>query len=121
MRSYVWGMRLITLFSFSILGLIVYYLDPEKTGLFGLILFYLTLFFAFSGFFNLVLIWARKKALDGETAFSNVGLSFRQGILLALILVIILILQGLRMLFWWDGLLAVAGVFLIELYFLSRK
>ncbi len=55
-----------------------------------------------------------------ETAFYNVGLSFRQGVLLSMLCVGLLILQGLRMLVWWDGLLLVGGVFLIEFYFLSR-
>ncbi|MCX6763190.1 MAG: hypothetical protein NTZ97_00430 [Candidatus Moranbacteria bacterium] len=56
-----------------------------------------------------------------DTAISNVSLSLRQGILLALLAVGLLALQSFRMLVWWDGLFLLAGIFLIELYFLSRN
>jgi len=63
----------------------------------------------------------RKNRMRGELVGENIILSLRQGILLALLATSLLVLQGLRMLLWWDGLLTVAGVFLIELYFLSRE
>ena len=59
--------------------------------------------------------------MKDEMHIANVALSFRQGILLALLAVGLLILQSFRMLVWWDALLVVAGVFLIELYFLSKN
>ena len=57
--------------------------------------------------------------MRGELVGSNIILSFRQGILVALLATSLLVLQGLRILLWWDGLLLVAGIFLIELYFIS--
>lgn len=96
------------------------YVDPETTGIMGKILFYLILFFALSGIFNLFLLFLRKRITNGENAFANIGLSFRQGSLLAILAIGLLILQSFRMLVWWDGLLLLAGVFLVELYFLSR-
>jgi len=33
----------------------------------------------------------------------------------------LLFLQQNRLLTWWDGALAVAGIFLVELYFLTRR
>jgi len=59
--------------------------------------------------------------MRGELVGENIILSLRQGILLALLATSLLVLQGLRMLLWWDGLLIVAGIFLIELYFLSDR
>ncbi|MDP1619442.1 MAG: hypothetical protein Q8M12_00415, partial [bacterium] len=84
-------------------------------------LFYLSLFFVGSGIFNLVLLRLRKGTLNAETASSNIGLSFRQGMLLALFMIGLLVLQSFRVLVWWDGLLLFGGIFLIELYFVSKE
>ncbi len=121
LRTYVWGMLIITLFSFVALFGVVTYIDPDKSGLPGKAVFYAVLLFFLSGFFNLFLLWIRKKMLGKESAVVNIGLSFRQGFLLAVLAVGILILQGMRMLVWWDGLLLVVAIFLAELYFLSKE
>ena len=59
--------------------------------------------------------------LGKESTAVNIGLSFRQGFLLAVLALGVLILQGMRLLVWWDGLLLVVGIFLVELYFLSKE
>ncbi len=121
LKSYIWGLRFINLISLSALALVVYYIDPEKSGLAGVIIFYTVLFFVLSGIFNLLLVGVRKMTLGREAAYADLSLSFRQGILLAILAIGLLILQSLGMLVWWDGLLVVAGIFLIELYFLSKS
>lgn len=121
LRSYIWGMRIVTLFSIIALALVVYYVDPEGSGAVGKAIFYLVLFFVLSGFFNLLLLRLRQKMTDEENAHATVGLSFRQSVLLAILAIGLLIMQSFRILVWWDGLLLVAGIFLVELYFLSRE
>jgi len=121
LRSYLWVVKIVTLFSFIALALVVYFIDPEKTGWAGKTIFYLVLFFALSGLLNLVLIKLRKIWGGEEAVILNIALSSRQSALLSLILVGLLFLQGLQILVWWMGLLLAASVFLIELYFLSRK
>jgi len=121
LKTYIWGMRIITLFSLIALGIIIIYVNPQSSGLLGIFLFYLVIFFALSGIFNLFLIFVRKKFLGNKTTATNVGLSFRQGILLAILCLILLILQSYRILIWWDALFVVVGIFLIELFFLSRS
>lgn len=120
-RTYVWGISIITLFSFIALAGVIIYVDPEKSGVAGKAIFYLVFLFFLSGFLNLILIWLRKKMIGRDAIAANLSLSLRQGILLAILAIGILILQGMRVLVWWDGLLLVAGVFLIELYFLSKE
>jgi hypothetical protein len=121
LRAYVWGILIITLFSFvAFLGVLIY-VDPEKSGLAGKAVFYAVLLFFLGGIFNLFLLWLRNKMLGKELMAVNISLSFRQGFLLAVLTIGILILQGMRMLVWWDGLLLVVGIFLIELYFLSKE
>lgn len=121
LKSYLWGMRLITLFSMAALAFVVFYVDPDTAGAFGKAIFYFVLFFSVSGILNLFLIYSRRKIMGGETALSTMGLSFRQSILLSFLILGLMILQSFRMLVWWDGLLLAAGIFLIELYFLSRN
>jgi hypothetical protein len=94
--------------------------EPERNILVK-VYFYSAFFFSLSALFNLFLLRLRKRRMRGELVGENIILSLRQGVLLALLGTSLLILQGLRMLLWWDGLLVVAGIFLIELYFLSGR
>ena len=110
-----------TLISVAALAFVVFYVDPDVSGVFGKVIFYLVLFFSASGILNLFLIYFRQKLMGGDMALSTIGLSFRQSILLSFLILGLMILQSFRMLVWWDGLLLAGGIFLIELYFLSRN
>jgi hypothetical protein len=120
LKAYIWGIRIVTLLSLGAFVCVVKFVDPDAAGLVGKILFYVSVFFFLSGFFNLLLLFLRKRKANAENAFSNIGLSFRQGILLALFSIGLLIMQSFRVLIWWDGLLLLAGIFIIELYFVSK-
>ncbi len=120
LKSYIWGMRFVTLFSVGGLAAIVYYVDPDA-GPVGKVLFYFILFFVISGILNLLFLRLRRHITTSETAFANVGMSLRQAMILALFAIGLLVLQSFRVLVWWDGMLLLAGVFLIELYFLSKN
>jgi hypothetical protein len=100
---------------------VVAYVDPDNSGWWGKAVFYVSFFFLLSGFMSLVLATIRKKTFSRELADANTKLSMRQGMLLATLAIALLVLQSFRMLVWWDGLLVVAGIFLVELYFLSRN
>lgn len=117
-RGYLWLVRIIGLFALSALVFIVLKIEPEKDT-WTKIFFYLAFFFFLSSLFNLFLLRLRRRAMRGELVGENIVLSLRQGTLLALLATSLFVLQGLRMLLWWDGLLIVAGIFLVELYFLS--
>ncbi|MDH4330441.1 MAG: hypothetical protein OEV93_02720 [Candidatus Moranbacteria bacterium] len=120
LKSYMWGMRIETIISLAVWLTVVNRIDPQEAGFVGQAFFYLSLWMFLSGALILFLTWMRRIFTDTEIAFTYLGMSFRQGVLLALIVVILLILQSFRVLVWWDGLLVITGVLLIELYFLSR-
>ena len=120
-RSYVWAIRIMTILAISALVSVLIFIDPEKSGIVGRIYFFAALFFSSAGIFNLLLISMRRKFISAEMAVGNLGISFRQGMLMSVLLVGLMVLQGFRMLVWWDGLLVVAAIFLVELYFLSRN
>jgi len=119
-QSYLWGMRLSTLVALASLGLVVYYVDPFRDGLMGQVLFYISLFFSVTGLATLFLFWLRRKFFNNEIVYGAVGVSFRQGMLIALAVVLLFLLQSFRLLVWWDGGLVVAGALLVELWFLSK-
>jgi hypothetical protein len=122
LSSYLWGMRISAATAFTAWVLVIWYIDPEKSGLAGQALFYASSLLFFAVIFILFFTWLRK-IIGGndEIAFVYLGVSFRQGMLMALLAVGLLLLQQFRMLTWWDGALVVAGIFLVELYFLTRK
>ncbi len=120
LKSYLWSLRIGTVLSLVAWGFVVFFIDPQKSGIPGRFIFYLCFFLVLSGMFILLLTWLKKKSKKEEVALAEVGISFREGILLALLVIILFILQSFRVLVWWDGLLAVAGIFLIELYFLTK-
>lgn len=121
-RAYIWTARLLSLLSLIILILIVNYISPDDYGWQGKAAFYLIFGIFSASFSSLLLITLRRKTLgQGEMEEKNVRLSLRQGTLLSILAIALLILQSFRMLVWWDGLLVVCGVFLVELYFLSRQ
>ena len=120
LKSYLWGMRFSTFLALSAWLLVIFYTDPEKGGAPVKFVFYLTLFLLLSGIFILMLSFLRRKIGKDGVVISDLGMSFRQGALLSLLVIALLVIQSFRYLTWWDGLLVVAGVFLLELYFLTR-
>lgn len=119
-RAYLWGMRLCTLATLAALGLVVFHIDPAKDGIPGHLLFYITLFFSITGIATLFLFWLRRIFSGGAEPGAGVGVSLRQGALIAFVVCVLLLLQSFRLLVWWDGGIVVAGILLIELWFLSK-
>jgi hypothetical protein len=119
-RAYLWGMRMSTLVAMICFGLVTCYVDPVKDGLLGQVLFYVSLFFSVTGLSILFLFWLRRLFSKNETAYLNVGISFRQGLLVALAITAMFILQSLKLLIWWDAGLVIVAALLVELWFLSK-
>ena len=91
----------------------------EKRNFLNIFLLYISSAFFMTGFFSLFLFGIRKR-IAKESQEVNMGVSLRQGILLSIIIIVTLILQSFRVLTWWDGLLVVGAVLMVELYFLAR-
>ncbi len=122
LKSYLWGIKISTVVSFVACALVVAQVDPEKTGAVGQFLFFISAMLFLSGIFILFFTWMRRQAISDEgVTFSHLGISFRQGVLMALLVALLLVLQQHRILTWWDGALTVVGILLVELYFLTRR
>jgi len=101
--------------------MIVNNVDPGEADWRGFSLFYLSLFFASVSLFTLLGFFVRSKISSKRLAFSQIGISFRQGIFFSAALVGALILQSFRMLDWRNGSLLLIGIFILEFYFASQE
>jgi uncharacterized membrane protein YidH (DUF202 family) len=125
---YLAGLMVATLSASVCLMAILVYFDPASAGSLIFILFYLSLFIASTGIFTLVglaIRWFSQKRilrsrLPVNRASRHLEVSFRQGVLLAAILVIALILQSHRILAWWNLLVLVVAIGLIEWWLMKR-
>lgn len=109
-------------------GIVIYRLDPcltpslegcQKVSFLALILFTLSLFFALLGIFTLLGFFLRRQ-LQGEFFYDQMGISLRQGLLLALTAILSMFLFLYGVLTWWSGFLLLAIILLIEVYFTAR-
>ncbi len=129
-RFFLWGMRILAVVSFSLMLLTLIFLSPysdpysfRQSISINILIFEISLFFSLLAGFSLLLFWIRTlklKSLRSKELSVFAGISFRQGFLLALAVLILLIMQSFQILIWWDGLLAIGAVIMVELYFLAR-
>lgn len=121
LNAYLWGMKVSTTIAFFTWATVVLYIDPREAGAFGMSLFVLTFFLWLSGAAALFLIWVRRKAQDEERAAKALGMSLRQGMFLAGYCLVLLGMQYIRILVWWNALLVAVAVLLAELWFLHAS
>jgi len=123
---YLAGLIFAVILAGGCLAAILIYFNPDTSDLLIFILFYTSLlitsasFLALIGFFIRRISRKRKTPLPLKQALHNLEVSFRQGILLSIILIVALILQGQHILIWWHLLVLVAVIGLIE-WWLSRR
>lgn len=113
-------MAVATSIAFMGWALVLVYIDPASSGYMGLILFYTTLFLGLMGFFTLISFSLKRWISNNEIIFAYIASSFRQGFWLAIIIIGLLVMQGARILNWWDALLFIGAISLLELYFISE-
>lgn len=79
----------------------MFFINPKKSGLLGFLVFYLALFLAITGTVAIFgfLIAARRKMVP---IFVAVSRSFWRGVWFAVLVVVILLLQGLKLLQLWN-------------------
>lgn len=123
LNAYLWGVRLFILLSLCAWFVVIVAVDPQQAGFVGIGLFF-TSFFAFLlSSLTLCFTFVYRKALgDGSTAH-YLGSIFRQASLLAAYVCTIIFFQWQQILTWWDFLLLLAAVLLVEFSFreLSRE
>lgn len=120
-RQYLFWMTLSTalcwLGVFSILNIV----DPVDAGVLGLVLFYAALSLALIGTFSVLGMLLRAALRRHEAATRHVAVSFRQSLLLTLLVVGALILQSRMILTWWNLLLFAGTLVVLEFFLISFR
>lgn len=101
--------------------MVLLFISPQSTGLFGFALFYLSLFFALVGTLALIGYLFRWLFTRRYSRSDEVTISFRQAIFFAIVVSGAFFLQGNRLLTWLNALLLVILVTVIEFLFISLK
>lgn len=113
------GVRFFTVLSLAAWVSVLFFVDPETSGLPGAAIFLGTLFSGLSGAFTLVLVSLARKFLGESGASASFHALFRQGFILSAYVVAMLALSRFGILAWWNALLGLATALLVE--FTARR
>lgn len=83
----------------------------------ALIAFFISLFIALSATLALAIFFLRRFFSGNEIFYAFLVIALRQGALLSFGICLLLLLKALQVFFWWDGLIIIAVMVLIELAF----
>lgn len=93
---------------------------PEANGLYAEAFFFGALFLATTGVMTILGVFGRLRN-SRELPANQLAPAFRQGVLIAIALVAVLLLQRFRILQWWNILLLGIILVLIDLAFASTR
>lgn len=123
----LWVLALSAVFGWSTWWLVLNRLSPceilvdqvcspgIQTG--SLVAFFIALFIALSATFALAIFFLHRFFSGNEIFYAFLVVALRQGILLSLGICLLLLLKALQVFFWWDGLIIILVMGLIELLF----
>ena len=103
-----------------VLLFLVFFTSPYSLKSYPLIIFFAAFFLAIVGSYSMIEYNLRKSFFKLTSPTIHLKNAFRHGLLLAIVLNILLILQYLRVLSWWSAGLLILIVLSIELYFRSK-
>ena len=119
-RKYLSGIALAGSISWLAWILVVSKLNPFESTSLALILFFISLLFALTSTFTLLGFFFRKWLNRNEIYYEHLHVSLRQGALLSFCSIGCLIFLFLGILTWWNGLLLVTVITLVEFYFTAQ-
>lgn len=114
-------MSFITLLCWFGFFMVLIFISPQEIGPLTFLLFYLILGLAVTGTLTIIGFLIRKLINRSELAFEHVKISFRQAVWIGLVLIVSLYLQSKQLLTWWNALLLVLGLSLIEFFYIGQK
>lgn len=121
LKTYLTIMILATSVCWSAWAVVINSINPQTTNWIGFSLFYASLFLSIVGTAALVGFVIRFILLRQDLVFRQVAIAFRQSFLFAIIIVASLILQSFRMLTWYNAILLIAGLTVLEFFLISYK
>ena len=116
----LWGLALSTVLSALAWGAVLFFVNPENATGFEWALFLSTLLLALTGICSLGVLLLRRVLFGIDWALVRVGTSVRQGLFLAIFLVGLLLLVRAGWFAWWDAMLILGFLCLVDLFFLRK-
>lgn len=116
----LWGLALSTVLSALAWGAVLFFVNPENATGFEWALFLSTLLLALTGVCSLGVLLSRRVLFGIDWALMRVGTSVRQGLFLAIFLVGLLLLVRAGWFAWWDAMLLLGFLSLVDLFFLRK-
>ncbi|PIZ58608.1 hypothetical protein COY23_00330 [bacterium (Candidatus Torokbacteria) CG_4_10_14_0_2_um_filter_35_8] len=120
LRNYLLGIAFSTVLCAVAFIFVIFNINPEETNSLGFILFYTSLALTLVGSFTILGFILRRIVSKNEIIFAHVGVSLRQGVLLSICVIGILLLQSSRLLSLMTGGLLISSLSLMELFFESH-
>ncbi len=121
LKLYLAGVIFTTALALGAFFLIIGFFSPEGADALLLILLFFSLFVGLTGLFSLAGFFVRKKKNKSQAPFRFLGVSFRQGTLLALLLAGSLFLRTYQIFWWGSSLILLVLVLAAEFFALKRS
>ena len=121
LRFYIILMVLGTAVCWGAWALVLIFLDPASADWLGFLLFYSSLYLALVGSFAIIGMGLRLLFAQSGGVFREVAIAFRQAFFFGFMVIAALLLQKEGLFTWWNMLLLVAALTLIELFFLAMR
>lgn len=109
----------VTLVLIIIFVFVLFRVDPFTSGISALVFILVILFLALSGFLTFPGYYLRAMINKNRTPLANFSISLRQSILISTGMVGLLILRSMDGLAWWNGILLIASLVFLEMFFRS--
>lgn len=120
-KNYLFGIFATTLLATGIVIAILFNTNPYQADLVTIITFFASLFLFLVGLFTFSGFYLRVYFSNREVVYTNLPISLRQAVLLALIIVGLLIFKSLGVLNIWVLISFVICVAMVELFFRFKK
>lgn len=117
MKAKLFFLFSITVFATASFVLDIFNYNPYKSDYWVFVSMFISLFLSLTGIGALAIFLVKIKITKSKNYSPILASSIRQGLLVALSIAILLVLQSLSLLDWWVGGPLVLAVILLELFF----
>lgn len=121
LTKHLFGIFVGTLFGLGIWLLILFNYNPFKADMLTITVFFACLLIWLTGLITLIGFYIKVKANNHEVIYSLLMPTIRQSLLISLAIVGLLLLSSLRVLNWWDALMLIITMALLELFFKTKQ
>lgn len=121
LKTYLFTLFTITILALGVWLLILFNVDRNFADFVTKSAFFGSLFLWLMGIIAFIIFYLRVWISNREVVFGQLPISVRHACLISLAIVGLLIFKSIKIFTWWDSLMFVLVIVLIELFFRTRK